>query len=526
VTAPAPLSPEAWRRVNDVFHEALDRPADERQAFVDHACADAPDVRAEVHSLLAAHARAAEFIERPAGSVSGLLPVEPDQSLVGCQLGHYRVTRVLGEGGMGVVYLAQDERLGRVVALKALAPRFTDDEARRERLRREARAVAALSHPGIATVYALEEIDGHVFIAGEFVPGHTLRVELEQGPLGARRTIDAAIEIADALAAAHERGVIHRDLKPDNVIRATDGHLKILDFGLARLLDLPEGAAQLTADGTFLGTPAYMSPEQVRGGAVDGRSDLFALGIVLYELASGIHPFAGRNHGATLARILEDAPARLSELASHQSAPGRDDAPEDRAALAGLDAFVTRCLQKPPEARFASAREAVHALRALRDGLPLPAPRGESRRAFSESTGTSAARWWWQFHQAAASISYCLLLIPLWLARAGIPGRPGVLLFVTGVGAVIAAVTLRLHLWFTVKSYPAEWALQRAHSRPWLTLADTIFVFVLAAGGLAIAGEDETTATVLVASAVATLVSFTIIEPATTRAAFGRGPSL
>jgi len=446
---------------------------------------------------------------------------------------------------MGVVYLARDERLGRVVALKALAPRFTNDERRRERLRREARAVAALSHPRIATVYALEEIDGHVFIAGEYVPGETLRAELERGPLGARRAIDAAVEIVDALAAAHERGVIHRDLKPDNIIRATDGHLKILDFGLARMLDLPDGAAQLTLDGTFLGTPAYMSPEQVRGDAADARSDIFSLGIVLYELASGVHPFAGKNHGATIARILEASPVPLSRVtrppvaaagaavAADRAAAGADRAAvgadgaavaADDVALAALELVVARCLQKAPEARFASARDALAALEAARDQRPLPATLRGGHETAAAAAG--AARWWWKFHQAAASVVYCLLLIPLWLARGGIPGRPGVLLFVAGVGAVIAAVTLRLHLWFTVNSFPAEWALQRANSRPWLTLADTTFVFALVVVGIANVGEQTTTATLLVACAVAVLLSFTIIEPATTRAAFGRGPSL
>lgn len=359
MSARVPLSPEAWRRVNDIFHEALDRPADIRQAFVEEACAGAPDVRDEVESLLAAHARAAEFIEHPAGSVSGLLPLEADQSLVGHTLGHYHVTRVIGEGGMGVVYLARDERLGRVVALKALAPRFTNDERRRERLRREARAVAALSHPRIATVYALEEIDGHVFIAGEYVPGETLRAELERGPLGARRAIDAAVEIVDALAAAHERGVIHRDLKPDNIIRATDGHLKILDFGLARMLDLPDGAAQLTLDGTFLGTPAYMSPEQAAGApTVDHRADIYSFGCVAYELLTGVTPFSGREaHQLILAHIGQAPPSCKPTAANVPPA---------------LVDLVMRCLAKLPEERPQTAGELVAALESVATPATLP----------------------------------------------------------------------------------------------------------------------------------------------------------
>ena len=199
------------------------------------------------------------------------------------RIGHYLIRGVLGEGGMGVVYLAEDSRLGRTVALKAVAPQYVGDPARRERLRREARAAASLQHPGIATVFALEEIDDHLYIAGEYVPGETLRDELARGPLTPARAVETMLAIARALAVAHERGVIHRDLKPENLMRTPAGDMKILDFGLARVHDPVSTDATLSAEGSVLGTPAYMSPEQIRGKTVDGRADLFALGVVLYS---------------------------------------------------------------------------------------------------------------------------------------------------------------------------------------------------------------------------------------------------
>jgi predicted Ser/Thr protein kinase len=507
---PSPPDADTWRRINDIFHRAVDIAPAGREAFVEGACAGDEAVRAEVLSLLAAHARADAFIEQPAASAADLAEAAAMAGvLTGRTIGQYRVERVLGEGGMGVVYLAHDERLGRTVALKALPARFTADPDRRERLVREARAVAALTHPGIATVYALEEIGGHFFIASEYVPGETLRGELARGPLTVTQTLDTAILVARVLAAAHDRGVVHRDLKPENLIRTPGGDVKVLDFGLALIRRASGDDARLTGDGTRLGTPGYMSPEQIRGADVDARSDVFSLGIVMYELVTGRHPFAGVDSAATLARILEFVPPRLASSVTIASG--------EAAQLGELDRIVNTCLQKSPDARYQSAHEVLGALESARQGLTVPSG-GSRGRHMTPPEGLAPASWWWKFHQGAASIGYFLLLVPLWLAREWIGGRAGLLLFAAGLVAAVAATILRLHLWFTVRSYPDEWADQRARTSIWIRLADLGFVVVLGGAGLSVMDLHASAALVLIGAAVAVFLSSTIIEPATTRA--------
>ena len=513
MSAAGPVSPEAWRKVNDVFHRALDLPAEARAAFVDEASGGDPMIRTEVLSLLAAHERAAEFIEEPAVPPALMRTVASAQHLVGQTVGQYRIDRVIGEGGMGVVYLAEDLRLGRAVALKAIAPKFTSSPDHRERLRREARAAAALTHPGIATVYALEEFNDQLFIAVEYVPGETLRDELGRGPLGAARALDTALAAARALATAHDRGIVHRDLKPENVIRTPAGEVKILDFGLARMRDTAYESARLTDDGTFLGTPAYMSPEQIRGGAVDGRSDLFALGIVLYELVSGVHPFMGVDRASTLARILEVDPPRLSDHSSGTSS----------ALAAALEGIVRTCLRKTPDARYRSAHELVAALEQARQGGSSPGVRTTSDPAFRTISPASPPEWWWQFHQGVVSAAYLALIVGLWFARRWIGSQMGQLIFLAGVVGGTAAAILRLHLWFTVRSYPAEWPRQRAYSGRWIRLAEILLVVALVAAGIGVRDTHDSAAAVFIGSAIAVLLAFTIIEPATTRAAFRDG---
>ena len=516
MTASGPLGTDAWRRINDLFHRALEQPPGQRDAFLLDSCAGDEALRREVASLLASHERAADFIEEPAQTMTSLEagPDGADAALVGRQIGQYRIERVLGEGGMGVVYLAEDVRLGRTVALKALAPKFTGDAARRERLRREARAAAALTHPGIATVYALEEFDGRFFIAGEYVPGETLREELSRGPLSAMRTIDTALSVARALAAAHDRGIVHRDLKPENIVRTGSGEVKILDFGLARFRDPPKSLAHLTDDGMILGTPAYMSPEQIRGTSVDGGSDLFSLGIVIYELVAGVHPFAGSDPASTIARILESEPARLGDLPLATR--------WNPTALGELEDIVTTCLRKARDQRFSSAHELIEALERARLAMtgslsgprvtPTPAPASQSE-----------ARWWWQFHQAVAASAYVALLIPLWMSRSILGGRTGLTFFVVGLIAAIVAAVLRLHLWFLVRLNPAAVTEQRDPTRLWVRIADVVFAGTLLLAGIALPGLTTSTelGLVLIASAVAVFLAFTIIEPATSRAAFG-----
>jgi eukaryotic-like serine/threonine-protein kinase len=278
------------------------------------------------------------------------------EDLSGDTLGRYRLVRVIGRGGMGVVYLARDEKLERDVALKVLPVDALGDERRRRRFLREARIAAKVVDPFIATVFDAGEEGERVFLAMEYVEGRTLRAELrERGKLAIVDAVRIASDIARALVTAHEAGVIHRDVKPDNVMLATDGGVKVLDFGVAKAHDderpaTAEESSLATRAGTLVGTPAYMSPEQAKGTIVDARSDLFSLGVVLYELVVGSRPFDGKTPLDVLIAIDRDEPAPLSRA--------RSEAPR------WLDVLVRRCLAKDPAQRPANVREVLDALEA------------------------------------------------------------------------------------------------------------------------------------------------------------------
>ena len=506
------MDPERWRRVNALFHAALERASGERQAFVDEACAGDPELRAEVTSLLTSH-QPDDFLEVPAAALDEQAHETAGVSLVGRRVGPYEITGEIGRGGMGVVYLGRDARLNRPVAIKALAPEFTRDSRRRARLEREARAAASLSHPGIATVYALEEHEGGLFIVGEYVRGETLREELARGPLAPDRLVDTALAIARALAAAHAQGVIHRDLKPENVIRAADGGVKILDFGLARFVDSSDNpaplASELTETGAILGTPAYMSPEQLRGWTTDFRTDLFSFGAMLYELATGAHPFAKSDPISTIACILNEAPASISSRASLPP------------ALAGI---IDRCLHKAPAERYATTADLVADLERIRQELAAPRDRAEATPYFFERKAAGenlTLMWWWQAHQVIAGLVPCLLLLPLWQVQSWTPGVTGLALFVTSAAAAVALATLRFHLWFTSRFYPGELRLQRARVRPWILVAELLFVCLLLGGAAVVAADHRAFAALLAGAGVALALASAVVEPATTRAAFG-----
>ncbi len=489
----APHDRERWARVTRLFGEALERQGRERESFVRGEAGTDVALADEVLSLLESHSAAGDFLEQPAAETaladaSGVLA--PDVFV-----GHYRIAGLLGTGGMGVVYLAEDTRLGRKVAIKAVAPAVADDATRVARLRREARAAAALSHPNVAVVYALEESDGRLYIVSEFVPGETLRDELARGPLSSRQVREVAHEIAGGLAAAHERGVVHRDLKPENVVRGRDGRLKILDFGLAHVAGDRSDQTSITRDGGVLGTPAYMSPEQIRGDAVDGRSDLFALGAMLYELRTGTHPFAGDTPASTLARILQDEPAPIPA----EAADTADDLPR----------VIARLLEKSPDRRFASAATLV----AVLEGRVPPAAGGPR-------TSRDRALWWWQFHQAAATVSYGFLMIPMWRLRHATEGASGMALFLVALVVVVVSGALRLHGWFGARQYHEAWRDQRARGRAAVVTADVIFAATLLGSGLRLLSLDDHVASLLVAASASIVVSLLVVEPATTRAAF------
>jgi TolB-like protein len=282
--------------------------------------------------------------------------------LIGRTLSHYHITAAIGAGGMGEVYRANDTKLGRDVALKVLSAQMAHDPNRLARFQREARSVAALNHPHIVTIFSVEEAEGVHFLTMELVEGQSLERLIPAGGLPVERIVEIASALADALTAAHEKGIVHRDLKPANVMLTDDGRVKVLDFGLAK-----DVRADKSSDVVVMGTPTYMSPEQVAGRVLDHRTDIFSLGVILYEMASGRRPFEGASSAELASAILRDTPRPLSEL--------RADLPEE------LGLLIQRCLEKDPQDRFPSARDLRDALRGVTASAPLirtataPAPR-------------------------------------------------------------------------------------------------------------------------------------------------------
>jgi hypothetical protein len=451
-----------------------------------------PALAAEVRSLLAAQDRAGTFLQSPVWSDRPDLLADNEASLSGRQLGPYRIGDVVGRGGMGVVYAAEDTRLGRLVALKALPSNVSGDPVARERLAREARAAAVLTHPGVATVYSLDEIDGQVFIASELVRGHTLREELAAGPLPEATLTDTLAQIADALHAAHSRGIVHRDLKPENVLRDESGRIKIVDFGLAR--PVAPSTRGLTAAGAFLGTPGYMAPEQLRGQAVDARADVFAFGVMAFELASGRHPFGQGDSASLLERVVADAPLTLEV---------------QPAALAPI---VRRCLRANPLERYQSAGEIVAALRGMRGS------------GGSDTTHGAAAAdpvWWWQFHQAAVAVLTIAAVIVIGFTHAWF-GSWGSATFVVVLVAATISVTLRLHLWFTSIVHPALLQEVRQRSLRGAFAAEAVLIAAIAMGCTVLVATHLITAVYLIVTALLLLLSLLVIEPARARASFDR----
>ena len=293
----------------------------------------------------------------------------------GTKVGPYEVQAPIGAGGMGEVYRAVDARLGRDVALKILPGSFSQDSDRLRRFEQEARAVAALNHPNILAVFDIGQQDGAPFLVSELLEGESLRAVLDRGPLPQRKAIEYGVQIAQGLAAAHEKGIVHRDLKPENIFVTKDGRIKILDFGLAKLAQAaeePNGATLMTAGtaaGVVLGTPGYMAPEQVRGHAADARTDIFALGAVLYEMLSGSRAFRRDTPAESMTAALREDPAEFPD-ATHPVSPA-------------LDRIVRRCLEKNSAERFQSARDLSFALGALS---------GTDASGFTKASGAAARR--------------------------------------------------------------------------------------------------------------------------------------
>ncbi|MBC7930814.1 MAG: protein kinase [Rubrivivax sp.] len=392
------MTPERWRQVYELFEATLRRAPEERAAYLEAACDGDAELRSEVLSLLEAHDQPDNLIDESLSKLAAQMSEDDDEppplSLAGRTLGFYRVARELGRGGMGEVYLARDTRLDRPVALKLLSASFTRDPDRVNRFRREARAVSLLNHPNILTVYEVGESEGFQFIVTEHVEGRTLREAMSRERLTPARALDIAAQAASALAAAHEAGIIHRDVKPENLMIRPDGYVKVLDFGLAKLTGLrieetrpastsasddetslgsqnPQSAIrnpQSTMPGLVMGTVSYMSPEQARGQKVDARTDVWSLAVVLYELLAGRAPFEGETRSDVLVSILTKEP---EPLAAH--AP---NAPEE------LRRVVSKALCKEREERYPSMREMLADLREAREEVAF-----RSRQELHLSTG-------------------------------------------------------------------------------------------------------------------------------------------
>ena len=357
------MTPERWQQVKAIFNSAIQYSPGERSSFLSQACSGDDYLRSEVESLIASHEKSGEFIDDPAYQRATWLADEKMELKPGQNLGSFQVLSFISRGGMGEVYLAQDLRLNRKVALKILPSTFTKDIDRLRRFEQEARSASALNHPNIITIYEIQQLASSHVIATEFVEGETLRERIRRSPLSLSEALNVSIQVADALSAAHKAGIIHRDIKPENVMLRPDGYIKVLDFGLAKLSEQATAAVAAeaptiqvrTGSGIVIGTAGYMSPEQARGIAVDGRSDIFSLGAMIYEMVARRKPFEGDTPSDTLASILKTDPPPLLQLLPRLP-------PE-------LNRIVSKSLRKDREERYQVVKDLWLDLKSLKEEL-------------------------------------------------------------------------------------------------------------------------------------------------------------
>jgi serine/threonine protein kinase len=365
------LNSKRWEKLDELFHAALEREAGPRAAYIVEVCGDDHELRQELESMLAHNELASSFIESPAYRIEAetILQSESSEDLVGRTFGPYQIIRLLGTGGMGVVYLAFDQELQRKVALKFLADDLLYDKQRVQRFKQEARAASALNHPNILTIHQIGDVDGRQFIATEFVDGETLRRLLKRKQLNAVQKIDVATQIASALSAAHAADIMHRDIKPENVMVRPDGYVKVLDFGLAKLAEGPSFGSEHstflnTEQGTIVGTIQYMSPEQARGQVVDARTDIWSLGVVLYEMLTESAPFRGETNSDVIAAILEREPLPLT----HYDVKVADE----------MQLVVNKSLKKDRAQRYQTVKDMLGELRVIKQRFEVQIDSEES----------------------------------------------------------------------------------------------------------------------------------------------------
>lgn len=425
------MNPERWQQVERLYHLALEKEASERASYLAVACAGDERLRQEVESLLAYEDRAEDFIESPALDIAAkMLADEQDSTVPGQTINQYKIISPLGAGGMGEVYLAEDTRLERRVALKFLPALFTQDKGHMRRFEQEARAVAALSHPNVCVIHEVVETkEGSHCIVMEYVEGVTLRERLAEGPMKIGESLDAAIQVASALSAAHTAGIVHRDIKPDNIMLRRDGYVKVLDFGLAKLTqqEVSLGDADATTKmlinttpGIVVGTVAYMSPEQARGLPVDTRTDVWSLGVVLYETLTGRRPFEGQTPTDVIISIAERQPAPLARY--------KPEAPTQ------LERIVNKALAKDRDERYQSADDLLVDLKNLRHELAVESEVARYK-PHSGLTVTSSNQ------QASTSRFF--------------PVTQGRLLILAGLIGIVVIVGLVFALYFRQSSQPA-----------------------------------------------------------------------
>src|SRR5205807_2152147 len=351
------MTPERWQQIKTLLQAALEREPDQRAAFLAAACADDESLRSDVESFIGSYEQAGDFIEAPAFELmADSLTKLQGASFIGQSFGPYKILDHIGAGGMGDVYLAEDVRLGRKVAVKILPAGFTRDNERVRRFQQEARSASALNHPNILTIFEIGQIDARHVIATEFIEGETLRQRMVRSHMEINEVLDVAVQVASALMAAHQAGIAHRDIKPENIILRRDGFVKVVDFGVAKLTEPKTGETEAvtllnTKQGTVIGTAHYMSPEQARGLQIDARTDIWSLGVVLYEMVAGSVPFKGATSSDVIAAVLDREPTTLARFCP--------EVPNE------LEWIVKKALRKHREERYQTVRELMTDLKSL-----------------------------------------------------------------------------------------------------------------------------------------------------------------